>query len=247
LGFVVSGALISRYGYRACFLFNALAYVVFILSLFVVRLRAHGESDQEAAEGTRLSIRRFFGILKSNPKISAVYLMAVALWLTGGSINVLEIPFAKKVMNATDEMITLLFFASASGSIAFSLVKSDLRSRIYTLPALTFAAGIAISLYVGVADFYFSLFVLFIFGLTIAAHNVVSMASLQNHLDDAELAQAVIVLNTLNQTVGLLAAALGVYLSTGYQERIICFAFAMLTAIASAAAYVRPGYRRALP
>jgi MFS family permease len=243
-GYIISGVIIERFGYVACFIVNACTYFAFALLLFFVKIRNHKVDVTE--DDTKFSTSKFLNILKANPGVISVYIMTIALWLTGGSINVLEIPFAKKVMSASDSMVTLLFFASATGSIVFSLIKIDMTSKIFSLPSLTLFSGATIALYVGIADFSLSLLFLFFFGLAVGAHSVVSMSMLQNSLKDAELSQGAIVLNTLNQTVGLLAAAMGVFLSTAYEERMVCLAFAAITVLVSMA-YVRPLYQKVSP
>ncbi|MGZ6480263.1 MAG: MFS transporter [Bdellovibrionales bacterium] len=241
LGYFGSGLLLTYSSYEACFLANAAAYGIFLIFILFTRLPVHKVREVTNDIGFRLV--DFGYLVRRNTGLLTIYAMALALWLTGGSINVLEIPFAKKAMGASDGMVSMLFFATASGSILYSSLDWRLPEVLKSLSFLTVMAAILIAAYVGLAKFGLSLPILFCFGFLVAIHGVQSVTQLQNLTSSEDLSNATIVLNTLNQTVGLIAAALGVVSATFFSEQSVCLAFAMLTFV-SASLYGLTSFKR---
>lgn len=187
-------------------------------------------------------------ISNSAHAIYEILILTGLLWLTGGSINVLEIEFAKKYLSATEMQIAFLFFSSASGAILFSFYSEyrGIESNLTRLRWSTVLAAISILLYVAIAQYPKILPALALYGSCVAYHGFCSMNLVQNYSSKSELSRNSVLLNTITQVVTLGAAAIGVFVSSQTSPRTASILFSSLTLAFGVAALLYAMRRKSL-
>jgi Na+/melibiose symporter-like transporter len=230
-GYISSGLAITYIGYHYCFFLNAAAYCGFGISVFATKFPVQRDHDETKRKEN--SLRSSVQIIRSVPQLRMLFTLTFALWLTGGSINVLEVPFLKKTVGATDLIVSLLFFTSALGAIGFSFTQNrPLFEPIFErLPIVIATSGALILLYVLTANVILAVPMILLFGYLTSFCNVISMNALQTLTPEENLGDATLAFNTTVQTTTLLAAAAGVFLSQFSTEQWVCVAFASITII----------------
>ena len=233
IGYVTSGIIIENWGYAWCFILNAICYLLFVS--LVLQTKLEQPQSEKQVKDSNSAPQRICNLQKS-PNLTEVLLLTGFVWLTGGSINVLEVEFAKKFMAASDLQVSLLFFASALGAITFSLLseKRALPTNLKFLKFVTLIPAIAIAMYVFVAKITLVMPFLFIYGFAIAYHGYCGMSLVQRFSSEEDLAENSVQLNAITQVTTLLSAAGGVALSSVTNAPQASLVFAGLTVILTA-------------
>jgi MFS family permease len=234
LGYVLSGVTITYFGFSTCFFANAVCFALFITLVMMTRFSAQtGEAldSQGSSYASDSGVERLRGITANSWEILGVFALSICLAITVGSINVLEVAFAKEFMNATELQISNLFFFAASGAILFSLISERNKVAVssWRLGIVSILAGVAIVLYVAIAKVYWVAPFLALYGYAIAYHGYLAMCLVQENSTAALLTRNSVILNVINQGFTLLSAAAGVLVSDYIGTRYASLVFAAVT------------------
>ena len=246
LGYVLSGYLITVLGYSFCFSANAACYFIFAILVVATEFKNSAPLGDPLAEtASHANAQQNNSSLLSKTITRELFFLTGILWLTGGSINVLEVEFAKKFMSASEMQISLLFFAAALGAIGFSIL-SEKRGIPVTMGGVriaTFLAGLSILGYVYIAQFPGIFPFLCFYGFSVAYHGYACMTLIQNHVPSEKLASTSVSYNTLTQVVTLTAAAAGVLVSSIFDSRIASISFSGITVAAGLMTLLNLGWQ----
>ena len=238
IGYILSGFFIDRTGYESCF---AIALACFILStiLFVIFLPKHiavdvSEENLKTPEPPESHRPREW------QSESLLWILVAGYWITGGAINVLEVPLAKKVLDADEFSTTLLFFAVALGSITFSYFSKFFKpkSNLYILAATNILMAILVCIYVSLTSAVAAMLVLFHVGLLSSAHSIYSSLAVQSMSTRSKMTRNSFLLNAIIQGSTLLSAGAAVLLAEYMGEVFSCLWFCSLTALITIGALV---------
>ena len=238
-GYLLSGSLITFSGYSLCFYINALCYIVFATMTLASDLSDRtplAVAPDDTAEAQQ-SVKTVNG--SASIGIREILAMTVLLWITGGSINVLEIAFAHESMAANEMQISLLFFASAAGALSFSAYadRITIKETPLMLSAFTIICGAVILAYALVAHIYAALPILYLFGFCAAAQGYLSMTLVQKASAPETLSKNSVLLNTITQATTLTSAAIGVFLASFIAARSAIMIFNVVTIVGGIVIY----------
>ena len=229
-GYILSGIMIKYFSYQICFFINSITFIVFAITVSLSKFPSKINITEETTFHSIKSLKSSLQTIFHSRQLMVIFILTLSLWLVGGSINVLEIPFAKKILKVTDAGISLLFFASALGSILYCILPqlNYFKYKISLLPFVVAISAGTIAIYVGAENYYLALVLLVIFGYFTSLYNVESINALQKTSPPEQIENISLLFSSTIQFTTLFAAAMGVLIARGIGEKWACILFSML-------------------
>jgi len=236
IGYVVAGIVMDQAGFDMCFRFAMLQGVIGLTLLLVfpiAEVRCAHTSDPHLPSHEAPQQRGWI--------VNAAIILVAGQWITGGSINVLEVPFAIDVLKVSEGTTTWLFFATATGSLAtgFCLTRYPPHSSVDMLVSTTGTGAILIMMYIFILDLKASIVLLFFYGAMSSVQNFLVITLIQSHSSPHSVAKNIVVSSSVIQISGLVSAFFAVLFNYSLGPQLSCMIFCVATLGISAGVYSR--------
>lgn len=197
-GFLFSGMLIDYLSISQSTMIVSTSFLISAVLLYRCSFSKTGSSIDTQNQSV-VSKKR---AEQSNHKVIYLVIVLCAVnWITGGSINIVEIPFADKHLNLGAFGTSVLFAASALGTLSLSVgvLWFGVRSTLISLISAVLVSALSIICYISLPSISVSIVALFFFGCAASVQNHVAMGLLQESATNEDMDKYVVMHHTVGQ------------------------------------------------
>lgn len=213
VGPTIGTLLFFALGVQLALVLNACSFVISFLTLLAIKLprEEQGDEEEEAGEGFWREFTEGIRFFAGNRVLTTLLIAGMIVVFGEGCLNILDIFFLQQNLHAADILYGFLGLALGAGLTLGALLAGLLTRRLGVTK--TFCLGLLIGgasmlVYARMTSFFLALFVLFIYGVAVAAQNVTATPLVLHKTPASMIGRVGAVFTPLMTLASLLSVAL---------------------------------------